>query len=123
MAERNITFQWASPKFKQLFLPYRYKLGWGGRGGGKSHDFCQALIRYAIRNKIRILCTREYQNSIKDSVHKLISDIISYYNMDDYFRITRESIWSRNGTEFLFKGLHTNINEIISLEGIDICYI
>ncbi len=63
---------------------WRYKVFYGGRGGGKSWAFAIALILLSISRRIRVLCTREYQNSIEDSVYKLISDLISKYNTLTY---------------------------------------
>ena len=101
----------------------RYKILYGGRGGGKSYAFADALICKALYNKLRILCTREMQNSIRDSVHKLLSDRITALGFDDYFIVQKDSIVSRIGSEFIFKGLRHNISEIKSTEGIDYCWV
>lgn len=63
------------------------------------------------------------QNSIRDSVHKLLSDRITALGFDDYFVVQRESITSKIGSEFIFKGLKHNISEIKSTEGIDIVWV
>lgn len=63
------------------------------------------------------------QNSIKDSVHKLLCDRIDALGLTDFFNITRETIKTVNGSEFIFKGLRHNISEIKSTEGIDICWV
>jgi phage terminase large subunit len=63
------------------------------------------------------------QNSIKDSVHRLLSDRIHALGLDRYFIIQQETIISVTGSEFIFKGLQKNINEIKSTEGIDICWV
>jgi len=101
----------------------RYKVLYGGRGGGKSYAFADALISRSLEKKIRILCTREMQNSIRDSVHKLLSDRIEKLGLSDFFIVKRESIVGTNGSEFIFKGLRHNISEIKSTEGIDICWV
>ena len=62
--------------FAELFLPRRYKVFYGGRGGGKSWAFADVLITVALKRRLRVLCARELQVSIKDSVHKLLSDRI-----------------------------------------------
>jgi len=103
--------------------PARYKVWYGGRGGGKSWGVARLLLAKAYRRKLRILCTREYQNSIADSVHRLLTDQIQMIGLDRYFKVTRDSIKSSYGSEFLFKGIHHNIHEIKSLEGIDICWV
>jgi len=101
----------------------RYKVLYGGRGGGKSYAIADALICNAVYNKLLILCTREMQNSIKDSVHRLLVERINALGFDDYFVVQKDLIRSRSGSEFIFKGLHHNIKEIKSTEGIDICWV
>ena len=102
----------------------RYKVLYGGRGGTKSIAFSDSLILKSYSRKERILCTREMQNSIRDSVHKLIGDRIDYLGLSKYFVITRDSIkCPLTGSEFLFKGLRHNIREIKSTEGITICWV
>lgn len=96
---------------------------YGGRGGGKSFAFADGLISKAVFEPLRILCTREMQNSIRDSVHRLLTDRIHALQLDAFFVIERESIRSRVGSEFIFKGLRHNISEIKSTEGIDICWV
>jgi len=101
----------------------RYKVLYGGRGGQKSYAVADYLIARASQECLRILCVREIQNSIKDSVHRLLSDRIQALGLSAFFIITQESIKSITGSEFLFKGLRTNIMEIKSTEGIDICWV
>ena len=102
---------------------HRYKILYGGRGGAKSWGAVRALIILATKSKIRILCAREIQNSIRDSVHKLISDQINAMGLSAHFEIQRDTIKGINGSEFLFKGLRMNVQEIKSTEGIDICWV
>lgn len=102
---------------------YRYICLYGGRGSGKSWGVADFLIVKSLMNKERILCTREYQTNIKDSVYKLLVDRIEEHHLDYYFNITRESIKSKNGSEFIFKGLAMNIQEIKSTEGVSLCWI
>lgn len=115
--------------FVPAFLPFykqkkRFKFAYGGRGGAKSRQLGLILLILGRYNKLRILCTREIQKSIKDSVHTLLKDLITQYKLSDY-RILDTSI--RNeiiGTEFIFSGLREhNINTIKSFEGIDICWV
>jgi len=110
--------------YKELFNPeWRTIVYYGGRASGKSHAVAQALLLRGRNEKIRILCTREVQNTIKDSVHKLLTDLIEKYNFKEY-EVQRDAIINRKtGSEFLFKGLKHNINEIKSTEGIDVCWI
>jgi len=96
---------------------------YGGRGGGKSVAVALALLGIGIQKKTRILCTRELQTSIQDSVHRLLSDIIRDKNLENEYEILQTTIrHRRNGTEFLFKGLKHNITEIKGFEGIDIVW-
>ena len=101
----------------------RYKIYYGGRGGGKSWSFAEALVARAHTSKIRVLCTREFQNSIQDSVHRLIADQINTMGLDPYFKITQNSITALTGSQFIFKGLQRSIQEIKSTEGVNICWV
>jgi phage terminase large subunit len=110
--------------FQDLFKPHRYKVYYGGRGGAKSESICRALLILAAQKKIRILCARELQGSIQESVHKLLSDIInSNDTLRKFYEIQKATIIGKNGSEFLFKGLKHNITEIKSMANIDICFI
>jgi phage terminase large subunit len=114
-------------KFLPLIQPelskYRIVFYHGGRGGGKSGHFARALLAHGRKRRMRILCTREIQNTIKDSVHKLLKDVIYEYDLSDY-RVADDNITnSVTGSEFIFKGLHRHYMEIKSMEKIDICWI
>ncbi len=103
-----------------IFTPMRYKIYYGGRGGGKSYSVALALLTMAMQGKIRVLCTRELQTSIADSVHRLLSDIILARGWADNFFVGQKTIrCKQTGSEFLFKGLKHNITEIKGMEGID----
>lgn len=111
-------------EYEELFnADWRNIVFYGGRGSGKSRHVGLALTLRGRQKKLRILCTRELQNTIADSVHKLLSDIINEYGFTDY-EITEKSIRNTiTGTEFLFKGLRHNSTEIKSMEGIDIAWV
>lgn len=113
--------------FQCLFTPWwkssRYKVFYGGRGGGKSWFFARALLTIAYSATVRVLCARELQVSIADSVHRLLADQIVELGLEPFFAVTKTGIRGRNGSEFLFKGLKHNASEIKSLEGIDICWV
>lgn len=109
--------------FRGLFKPSRYKVYYGGRGGGKSWAIATALLITGLQRPLRVLCAREYQNSIADSVHKLLCDICEKYPWGKMYRPTKDRIYGPNGTEFIFCGLHHNVNEIKSKEGIDVCWV
>jgi len=108
-----------------LFSPSRYKICYGGRGSGKSWGHARALIARALSQKTRILCAREHQKSIRDSVHRLLSDQVESLGLGPQFTITRDEIRCiPTGSQFLFSGLaNTTIEGIKSYEGVDICWI
>ncbi len=110
-------------KLAPLFSASRYKTLYGGRGGTKSWGIARALIIKALESKKRILCAREYQKSIKESVHHLLEEQIESLGLRPYFYITQTSMQSVNGSEFIFSGLKTNITGIKSMEGVDICWV
>lgn len=110
--------------FQELFQPKRYKVFYGGRGGAKSESICRALLLFGAQEKKRILCARELQGSIQDSVHKLLSDVISSNdNLRAFYEVQKATILGKNGTEFIFKGLKHNITEVKSMAGVDICFV
>lgn len=76
-----------------------------------------------MQRPLRVLCCREIQNSIKDSVKRLLDDKIRAYGLDSVYRSTREGIVAANGTEFLFAGLRSNSDSVRSTEGIDIAWV
>lgn len=106
-----------------LFEPHRYKIMYGGRGGGKSYAVASRLDGLGVERPLRVLCAREYQVSIKDSVHRLLADRIEALGLSQFYTVTQTSIVGTNGTEFIFKGLHHNAQEIKSMEGVDICWV
>ena len=110
-------------KLACLFKPSRYKVLYGGRGGAKSWGVARALLVKGAEKQIRVLCAREFQTSIKDSVHKLLSDQIEAMGLSTFYEITQASIRGRNGTEFAFVGLKNNVANVKSFEGIDICWV
>lgn len=103
---------------------YRYKIFFGGRGSMKSQTIAKALITLAHQEKLLILCTREYQNSILDSVHREIVNQIAKLRLEEWFVIEKTKIYHKlTGSEFIFKGLHYSISEIKSMTGVDICWV
>jgi phage terminase large subunit len=112
------------PKLKGMFAPNRYKVAYGGRGSGKSWAFARALLILAAKQPMRILCTREVQKSIKDSVHKLLSDQIQGLGLGPFFEVLETTIRGLNGSEIIFAGLasHT-VESVKSYEGCDIVWV
>jgi len=107
-----------------LAKPSRYKCFYGGRGSGKSFSVAKAAAVYGAKEKLRILCTREYQNSLKESVFAEVKSAIeSDPLLASCYIIGANFIKGKNGTEFLFAGLHNNIESIKSMAKIDICLV
>lgn len=105
-------------RFEFLFEPSRYKVCYGGRGSTKSHSVARALLIQGAQETHRILCAREYQNSLSESVHKLLADLIGEHPaLRDFYEVQKTTIKGRNGTEFFFAGLKHNITKIKSFEG------
>lgn len=109
-------------KMQSLFVPSRYKCYYGGRGGGKSHSVAKALVIMGAQKPLRILCTRELQRSITESVHKLLCDQIDLLQLNSFYTITHTHIKGKNGTEFFFSGMRHNTSQIKSMEGVDIVW-
>jgi len=105
-------------KLAFLFEQGRYKFIRGGRGSGKSWGVSRALLIQASQAPHRVLCAREIQDSIKDSVHRLLSDQIEAMGLGGFFEVLRDEIRGRNGSLFLFKGLSDQTAESVkSFEG------
>lgn len=111
-------------KLQFLFRPKRYKVAKGGRGSAKSWSYARALIILAAAKKLRILCAREVQKSIKQSVHQLLVDQIQALGYGQFFDVFENEIRGKNGTQFFFTGLsvHT-VESIKSFEAIDIVWV
>jgi phage terminase large subunit len=111
-------------KLEFLFQPARLKIAYGGRGGGKTDGYAIALIILAMKMKLRILCLREIQTSIEESVKETIESYIIHYGLADQFIIKDKSITCiRTGSRFIFSGLRYKINSIKSLAKIDIAWV
>ena len=101
----------------------RYRGAYGGRGSAKSWQFARALLIHGVSRPLRILCAREYQASIRDSVHRVLADQIELLGLQGLYTIQESAILGSNGTEFLFKGLRRDIAQIKSTEGIDVAWV
>lgn len=111
-------------KLRPLFQPRRYKVMHGGRGGGKSWAVARALLLMAADQPLRILCAREIQKSMRDSVHRLLKDQVVALNLTDEFEILDNEIRGANGSLFLFTGLQAHtVDSIKSFEGCDIVWV
>lgn len=113
-------------KLWRLFVESRcrYKAAYGGRGSAKSWAAADAIILRAFNEPLRILCAREFQRSISDSVHHLLETQIDRLGLSAYFDVQKTSIKCRpSGSSIIFAGLKHNIRSLKSLEGIDICWV
>ena len=107
------------PWQKELFAPHRYKIIYGGRGSGKSYAVADALLLISTTKKCLILCGREFQNSIRDSVHSLLRQRIEALELREEFEISYDEIRHiSTNSRFIFKGLRMNIDSIKSMAGI-----
>jgi phage terminase large subunit len=105
--------------FQDIFRPARNKVFYGGRGSAKSRSFATALILSSLQGHERILCAREIQRSIQDSVKRLLDDEIRRLKLEDKFHSTKtELVCTVTDSPFMFAGLRTNIDSIKSMEGI-----
>lgn len=111
-------------EYKRLFdSDWREAAVYGGRYSLKSHTVARVLLIRARQKKIRVACFREFQNSIADSSHQLLKDLINQYGLTD-FKVTNTSIINTvNGSDFIFNGLHNNEQSVKSTEGIDIAWV
>lgn len=111
-------------EYKRLFdSDWREAAIYGGRYSLKSHTVARFLLIRARQQKTRVACFREFQNSIAESSHQLLADLIKQYELTD-FEVTNNSIINKvTGSDFLFKGLWHNEQSIKSIEGIDIAWV
>src|SRR5438105_14781786 len=92
-------------KLQFLFKPARYKVARGGRGSGKSWGFARALILRCAQRCTRVLCTREVQKSIAQSVHQLLADQIEAMGLGPLFQVLQTEIRGPHGSCIFFSGL------------------
>ena len=104
-----------------LFENANTKVSFGGRAAGRSWAFARYLLLKSLEKKRLILCCREIQGSIKESIYRLLVEQIELLKLSSQFVITEKTITSSCGSEFIFRGLFRNISSIKSLEGVDIC--
>lgn len=124
LAERTVTLQ-LPRKLKFLLECHPYKVLWGGRNSLKSHSVAGALLTLGISQDLRILCGREIQKSLAQSVHQLLQDKIDKLNYGDLYEVTDDAIRCRvKDTLFRFTGLADHTAESIkSYEGFDIAWL
>jgi len=109
--------------YKPLDEDWRYKVMYGGRAAARSWTIARKLLLRGTQKTEFILCTRELQKSIKQSVHKLLKAQIRLLGLENFYQVFDQSIKGLNGTEFMFLGVKANPEEIRSTEGVTICWI
>jgi len=114
------TPRWALP----LLPPARYKGVFGGRGSGKSHLMAEMMIEQCVMKKTHCVCVREVQQSLNQSVKKLLESKISQLNVGHLFEVQYDKIIGKNGSLIIFQGMaSTTAESIKSLEGFDIAWV
>jgi predicted phage terminase large subunit-like protein len=123
MPQSEVAFDLPEP-MAPFLDPWPFKIAHGGRDCTKSWSIADLLIYRGQKEKVRILCGREYQRSLKDSVHRLLSDRISGLGLDARFEVRKTEIESDIGSMFIFTGFHEqSVDSMMSYEGIDICWV
>jgi phage terminase large subunit len=110
-------------KLQFLFRPKRYKIAFGGRGGYKTESFARALLAQGTAKPLNILCAREIQKSIKDSVHAAMKRLVREIGLQDFYEVLATEIRGRNGTKIIYSGLFQNIDNIKSADKLDIVWV
>lgn len=108
--------------FLPLMAPKRFKVLSGGRGSGKTESIARALLLKASEQRHRILCGRELQNSISESVHQVLKDVINQYSLPGFEVYDSYILNTITGSDFLFKGIRHNTQEIKSMKGVTIAW-
>jgi phage terminase large subunit len=112
------------PHLRTLFTPARHKALFGGSGSGKSYAAATYLTITAARANKRIICARQFQNSIRDSSKELVEKRIQALGLERQFDvIEREIIHKQTRAQFIFIGLDRNVDSIRSLEGADVVWV
>lgn len=107
-----------------LLAKGRFKVLHGGRDGAKSWSIARMLLVRGRAKPERILCTREIQKSIADSVHQLLKDQITVLGMGDFYDVRQNYITGANGTQIAFHGLSgQTVTSLKSFEGTTICWV
>lgn len=111
-----------NPALRDFWLtPARNRILYGGRSSSKSWDAAGFAVFLAQSYKLRFLCTRQFQNKIEESVYTLLKIQIERFGVKDRFRILdNKIICTTTGTEFVFYGLWRHVDELKSLESIDV---
>ena len=114
----------ANPYFKPLIRKARYKVLYGGRGSGKSYFLAELAVEVSRRIGTVILCAREFQGSLDDSVYQLLIETIERLGYTDEFDILKSTITHKGtGAKFVFYGIKNNVTKIKSIQGVGVCWV
>jgi phage terminase large subunit len=112
------------PPEDTVSIPGRTKVVYGGRDGIKSFNFAQALLMLGVDRPLRILCARETQNSIQESVHQVLEEAVKRMELQEFYDVLQYTVRGKNGTEFLFRGIQNlTVEDIKSFQSIDILWV
>ena len=117
LAERVFPLEIAAPLTRLLSKPKRIKIAVGGRGSAKSTGIGGIMTMFCDAGE-RICCTREFQNSIDDSVHESLKSEIERLGVQSRFNVRASDILSCNNGEIFYRGLSRNISSMKSLHGV-----
>lgn len=112
--------------FEPLLAPGRYKGAYGGRGSAKSHFFADLTIDRSLDGGTRIVCIREVQKSLSQSVKRLIEDRLEHFKLGTRhgFKVFKEVIQTPGGGLIVFQGMQDhNAESIKSLEGFQYAWV
>lgn len=114
----------ANPYFKPLIRKARYKVLYGGRGSGKSYFLAELAVEVSRRIGTVILCAREFQGSLDDSVYQLLIETIERLGYTEEFDILKSTITHKGtGAKFVFYGIKNNVTKIKSIQGVGVCWV
>ncbi len=110
--------------FKPLLAKARYKGVHGGRGSGKSHFFAEYIIERCIIKRTNVVCIREVQKSLSQSVKRLLESKIENLGVQKFFEVQESQIKCANGGLIIFQGMQNHTADSIkSLEGFNIAWV
>ena len=114
----------ANPYFKPIIRKARYKVLYGGRGSGKSYFLAELAVEVSRRIGTVILCAREFQGSLDDSVYQLLIETIERLGYTDEFDILKSTITHKGtGAKFVFYGIKNNVTKIKSIQSVGVCWV
>lgn len=109
--------------FAPIWEKKRYKIFHGGRGSAKSESVARYLLVQGMNESVNILCCREFQVSIKQSVKSLLDALISEMGLEGFYQSLDNEIRGMNGTKITFAGLKNNVANIKSMHNIKYAWI